>query len=90
MVGNYIGDTGPEGKRGLDGPRGDKGEAGSKGEPGGPGPPGEKGNTGDPAPLAPQSAFSVARSKELLGNETTELLLTFDRVNNSRFLHLFI
>ncbi|XP_078485106.1 complement C1q tumor necrosis factor-related protein 4-like [Ciona intestinalis] len=69
-----IGETGPQGEKGV------QGNQGVKGEKGGVGPRGEKGDMGEPAPITPQSAFSVARSKPLIGNETTAQPLLFDKV----------
>ena len=66
------------------GPQGIKGEMGAvgpKGEKGDTGPEGEKGEQGEPAPQIPQSAFSVARSKSLIGNDSCAQPVTFDKVS---------
>jgi len=70
-----VGPQGPQGKKGDQGPQGVKGDQGIAG------PKGDKGDRGEPAPITLRSAFSVARSKPLLGNETTALPLTFDKVS---------
>ena len=70
-----MGPTGPQGSRGDKGPEGEKGKEGERG------PMGEKGEKGDPAPVMPHSGFSVARSKPLIGNESSPLPVTFDKVS---------
>jgi len=88
-----VGETGPQGEQGIQGIQGVQGETGCQGDKG------EKGDQGDPgipAPLMPRSAFSVARSTSLLGDESTPLLITFDKefvneggdfdMENSRFV----
>lgn len=74
------GEKGDEGKQGIQGEKGDTGDVGPPGIQGPVGAKGEKGERGEPAPIPPRSAFSVARSQELLGNDTMPLPLTFDKV----------
>ena len=76
-----MGPPGPEGPQGVTGERGPVGIQGLQG------PQGEKGEQGDPAPVVPKSAFSVARLKPLLGNESKAQTVTFDKVN---FLKIFL
>ena len=71
---------------GLQGAKGEKGPEGPRGEKGDPGIEGKKGERGDPAPDIPKSAFAVARSKPMLGNETSSFPVTFDKVMCSKFL----
>ncbi|CAK8685553.1 unnamed protein product [Clavelina lepadiformis] len=71
------GETGPPGIPGIKGDRGEMGPVGMKGERGNKG---EKGDKGEKAPFPPSSAFSVARSKSLLGNETTAQAINFDKI----------
>jgi len=68
-----VGPPGPEGPQGVTGERGPVGIQGLQG------PQGEKGDQGDPAPVVPKSAFSVARLKPLLGNESKAQTVTFDK-----------
>ena len=82
-----VGETGPQGEQGIQGIQGVQGETGCQGDKG---EKGDQGNPGVPAPLMPRSAFSVARSTSLLGDESTPLLITFDKVSNIFFLYIRI
>ncbi|XP_077994105.1 caprin-2-like [Glandiceps talaboti] len=81
------GTPGHNGLNGSPGTPGDKGEPGSTGPPGAPGvglpgkagpqgPPGSGGQSG--IPLTQQSAFSVARTAELVANQNT--IITYDTI----------